>query len=856
MGERRVTRDGRILEKQADGTVIEVGRQQGQQGAIPIGPRSGAPQQRDRDNARQDRIDAEARAAREQAAYDRQQALEAEMTAKGFMRGPDGQWVVNPTFTPPASASDQKERRDRIGRLNSLVAQINRTQELGDTGPLATSGFGAIADYNPFSSDNARFDTAGASLSQQGLAAFKVPGTGTVSDRDAIMFDRANLPQSSTLDASNQEVMRGLRGRVEEEYNALGLPAPNWVRPLDRESAPRASVTAAAGSFGNAITGNTRMRQQNDPETAARAKQAWLSGASYDQVNQIFKDAGYPGISIGEWNAVEPWRKKGRGKEIVWETRREVPMSRAEELAGSPTGAFLAGIANAGSFGGVQALAPEQMQAIQAMNPKMSLTGEVIGSIGGTSMLGRLGSGAAKKFAPELGEQVSNRLMQALPKLKPETIGRMGSAARGIGTDATYAGIYGENTGQGALPSAGFGALGSVGGRVVGSATGKFIGGIGGNSMRELSDMGLDMTPGQMARASLEDTPSRFGVRKMIAGLEDSVANTPVLNASVGSARQRSFEQGNQAIFREAAGGAPIDNFGPQALEDLYQLKNRAYDDAAQGVSIPLDDPRLIEQLGDANQYGLGQDFARGRKDFATSMDQSFAPILGDGPNINGRQLQDSLRYTQGEQRVWNQAAGGAAPDPSARGIGNAFGKVNDAMVSAAARNAPGAIPKLKIANRLNRNLSVMDNATGAAAAEGGLASPMQVINAIKSNNTKFGAGRGQRALEKSPLYQTAAKLQAILPNKAPPTGVNAAPMLAILGAGAAGTGQATDSSSLSGLGGLLLASLAYTKLGSKGLNAALIKRPKALKALGSAVSKRKGLFGAASVPLMLESGN
>ena len=173
-------------------------------------------------------------------------------------------------------------------------------------------------------------------------------------------------------------------------------------------------------------------------------------------------------------------------------------------------------------------------------------------------------------------------------------------------------------------------------------------------------------------------------------------------------------------------------------------------------------------------------------------------------------------------------------------------------MVSAAARNAPGAIPKLKIANRLNRNLSVMDNATGAAAAEGGLASPMQVINAIKSNNTKFGAGRGQRALEKSPLYQTAAKLQAILPNKAPPTGVNAAPMLAILGAGAAGTGQATDSSSLSGLGGLLLASLAYTKLGSKGLNAALIKRPKALKAFGSEVSKRKGLFGAASVPLML----
>lgn len=811
--------------------------------------------QRNRDNARQDRIDAEARAAREQAAYDRQQALEAEMTAKGFMRGPDGQWVANPTFTPPASASDQKERRDRIGKLNSLVGQINRTQELGNVGPLATSGFGGLADYNPFSSDNARFDTAGASLSQQGLAAFRTPGTGTVSDRDAIMFDRANLPQASTLDASNQEVMRGLRGRVEEEYNALGLPAPKWVSPLNQEGPERPANQAMEGSLlgaGKAVIGQGRTRRERNPQLEAQIARAFKAGASLEQLNAILPE-GYGYIKPNEYDAA---RRAPKGSPISFTIDREVPVTFMDELSGSPTGAGLAGIANAGSFGGVQRLAPEQMQAIQAMNPNASLAGEVIGSIGGTSMLGKLGSGAAKKFAPELGEQVSNRLMQALPKLKPETIGRMGGTARGIGTDAAYAGIYGANTGQDPLESMVRGAGGSVLGRTVGSATGKFLGGIGGTSMREISDAGVTMTPGQIARASLEDTPSRFGVRKMIAGFEDAVGNTPVLNASVGSARQRSFEEGNRAMFREAAGGAPLDNFGPQALEDLYQMKNRAYDDAAQGVSIPLDDPRLIEQLGEANQFGLGRDMARGRKDFATAMDQEFAPILGDGPNINGRQLQDSLRYTQGEQRVWNQAAGGAAPDPSARGIGNAFGKVNDAMVSAAARNAPGAIPKLKIANRLNRNLSVMDNATGAAAAEGGLASPMQVINAIKSNNTKFGAGRGQRALEKSPLYQTAAKLQAILPNKAPPTGVNAAPMLAILGAGAAGTGQATDSSSLSGLGGLLLASLAYTKGGSKALNAALIKRPKALKALGSAVSKRKGLFGAASVPLMLESGN
>ncbi len=780
-----------------------------------------------------------------------------------------------PGSTPDVTAKIRADALTQFGGARMIGSAQTDLISAYKKGPGKTSGIQGLWDYLPgvLSERNQRFDKAGEGIQGRVVKALGLTGGSVNSMPEAKMWTGPYVPTSSDRDGTTRDgidrlsplresaardsvsILGGVPDldgtihpvgspRANQILASIGLTPdlkamPNvWDQPSPERPANQAMEGSLLGA-GKAVIGQGRTRRERNPQLEAQIARAFKAGASLEQLNAILPE-GYGYIKPNEYDAA---RRAPKGSPISFTIDREVPVTFMDELSGSPTGAGLAGIANAGSFGGVQRLAPEQMQAIQDLNPKMSLAGEVIGSIGGASMVGKLGQGVAGRLGG-IGSKLATGG------------GRGGNLARGVGTDAAYAGIYGENTGQGALPSAGLGALGSIGGRVVGSATGKFIGGIGGNSMRELSDMGLDMTPGQMARASLEDTPSRFGVRKMIAGLEDSVANTPVLNASVGSARQRSFEQGNQAMFREAAGGAPIDNFGPQALEDLYQMKNRAYDDAAQGVSIPLDDPRLIEQLGEANQFGLGRDMARGRKDFATAMDQEFAPILGDGPNINGRQLQDSLRYTQGEQRVWNQAAGGAAPDPSARGIGNAFGKVNDAMVSAAARNAPGAIPKLKIANRLNRNLSVMDNATGAAAAEGGLASPMQVINAIKSNNTKFGAGRGQRALEKSPLYQTAAKLQAILPKKAPPTGVNAARMLAILGAGAAGTGQATDGSSLSGLGGLLLASLAYTKLGSKGLNAALIKRPKALKAFGSEVSKRKGLFGAASVPLMLESGN
>lgn len=114
-------------------------------------------------------------------------------------------------LSPSDIAARQKELTDRQRALAPLVEQINRTQELFNAGPGATAPWtvSALRDYMP-NDANKRFDTAGAQLSQIGLGAFRVPGTGTVSDRDAMMFDRGNLPQASNFDASNDEILRGM----------------------------------------------------------------------------------------------------------------------------------------------------------------------------------------------------------------------------------------------------------------------------------------------------------------------------------------------------------------------------------------------------------------------------------------------------------------------------------------------------------------------------------------------------------------------------------------------------------------------------------------------------------------------
>lgn len=147
----------------------------------------------------------------------RRSQFEAAAAERDFKRGPK---------LSDAEIKVQDERRGRLSALNQLASQIDRVDSLYREGPGATSGLGSLKDYIP-TPGNERFDAAGALLSQMGLAAFRTPGTGTVSDRDAMMFDRAALPQASNFDSATEEQIRGLRARVNEEMQSLGQ-APRW----------------------------------------------------------------------------------------------------------------------------------------------------------------------------------------------------------------------------------------------------------------------------------------------------------------------------------------------------------------------------------------------------------------------------------------------------------------------------------------------------------------------------------------------------------------------------------------------------------------------------------------------------
>lgn len=804
-------------------------------------------------------------------------------TADGGMEVIPGGPADKPDPSAPGSTPDvtAKIRSNALGQFNG-ARMLNQAQstmvDAYKKGPGKTSGIYGLSDMLPgwMSERNQNFNKdaeAGRGMVVQGLG---LTGGSVNSMAEAQMWTGPYTPSASDYDSTTRNSIDRLAPLRESAardsvsvlggvpdldgtIHPIGSPRANQIlasigltpdlkampNVWDQPSAEKPANQAMEGSIlgaGKAAIGQGRTRRERNPQLEAQIARAFKAGASLEQLNAILPE-GYGYIKPNEYDAA---KRAPKGAAVTFTIDREVPVTFMDEVSGSPTGAVLAGIANAGSFGGVQRLAPEQMQAIQALNPPFALGGEVLGSIGGTAMLGKLGSGAAKKFAPELGEQVSNRLMQAFPKLKPETIGRMGSAARGIGTDATYAGIYGENTGQGALPSAGLGALGSVGGRLVGGVLGKGVTGFArATGADELVNRGIPLTTGQQLGG-------------MAKSFEDRLTGVPLVGDIVNARRTEGF-QGLQRSLQNDAGapiGARFD--GGDWREALPDQFGQAYDSATAGVNVPLDDTFRNEMMEISGRQ-MPDDYAAA---FDAVGMHRVNPAVRSGA-LTGDSYQQAMRGIS--------AAKSKASSVGVSGFEDVYrGNLSDMQASLRGQMERGGgsqvVEGLGKADKAYRMAKVIQDAQTRAAGGSlsgvpGLPAPSQLLAASTANAKKFG---GQR-----PFGEVLDAAQRVLPSKIGDSGTAgriaqmALPAALVGGGGVTGyaTGGDAGSAATGSLTPLAIAgllALGGTKGGQKAINATLFKRPAALK---SPTTRRRlgelqGLFGAASVPLMLESGN
>ncbi len=800
----------------------------------------------------------------------------------GFQWGPNGRAMPIPGYLDPKQAADD---RDRSGKLDSLAGQINRVTELYNGSVGQTKGLFGVQDYLPTDA-NAAFDTAGANLSQQGLAAFRTPGTGTVSDRDAIMFDRANLPTAGTRDSAIEEQLRGLRARVDAERKALGLPPVDWTLPGAAQKAQQENNAAAAliqGGAGSAppgvppivpggggtINGNPDgggtgpVVTARDQAYASELQQAYNSGASVPQMIAVAQKYGFDPQAqpVADWQRAIDYRDgsgdfrgKPRGLAQVATPasgQRSLVQNAIGNAALTPIGAAALSSADAGTFGLTDELAALAQtgggagyaaqrdfydagkRAAGEQSPLATSLGQIAGGLAGGASIEMLAAGGLSRLG-RAGQILRGGL--ANPYAGAASDGALYGAASG-------AGQFNNDRLKGSAKLAAIGAGGSVVGTGITSGIGSALTGARNLAVQRLNDRGIAMTPGQII--------GQNGiVGRTIKNLEDASESLPGLGSIIKQRRENSIEGLNRAGFREAL--APINegvnNIAEQGVEEAGDAVSRGYHRALSGVRAQPDQP-FISEFGQAIQSGQAPGaFAN---DFNTIMQGEIGPIFKPGKTaLDGTDMQDLLRitkaYARNYRKLGNEGSNGI-PQPSARPVGQAFQDMVGATEGLLSRQAPDALSGYNAANEAYRNVGVLRDAVDMAKNNGGKWSAAQLTRAASKNARKYG---GTQGTTKQPFYQLTRDAQEVLPSELPNSGTFDRQIAAglmgvpVLGAGIAAQQGWIDPETALGIAGL---SAAYSKPGNALLQKVLVSRPGAVRKAGQAVINRRrlgGLFG------------
>lgn len=745
------------------------------------------------------------------------------------------------------------ESKGRATKLRSLVSQINRVQELYEAGPGTTKGPLGVVDYLPTDA-NAAFDVAGASLSQQGLAAFRSPGSGTVSDRDAIMFDKANLPTASTRDVAIEEILKGLRTRVNEEFATLGEPMPDWVGvdgqraesetdkaaafvdpgnpdlPPANEggNAPETPWAARLGTDGpqqTAASGD--YRTERDDRLSAQVDALINAGAGEATINATLKAKGFAPLPLGSLKAAREWMKQNPGKSYYGaNAQREVPLNIGQRIAGSPAGAFTAQMTNAATAGTVGALAGDRgrgaLDAMATMNPNASLAGSITGGITG-AMGAELGVGA---------RLAGTGLHRFAPRIADSLFG----AATGFNNAADGEGLQGALTGAVVAPLAG--AAGERAMRAVGSG----VRGVVNPAVQRLREAGIPLTFGQAVGQS-----GRLG--NFINKTEQAMSSIPGVGSMVGARFDDGTRGLNDAAFAIGAQttGGQVQDVGSAGLAQLRQFVGQTYDNALHpGVRLDVTDPAVAQDI--INAQMVAGSIPQVGDNAVNAIDYRVTGGAGVDGTMDGRDFQEAYRGLGRDGRA------AARSDTYAHEVQGAMGQAQDALATGLEAQNPGAYQGFVNANTANRRAMVLADAINAAKNQGDeMFTPAQ-LNAADANSATRLTGRINSASGNRPFHQLAQDAQQVMGNRLPNSGTADRAMtgaaLGTLGLGA-GAGAGLDyfgpTEGSGTAGGLALAALLMgggTRAGQQALTGAVLNRPAIARAVGEAIQRNAQIGG------------
>lgn len=500
----------------------------------------------------------------------------------------------------------------------------------------------------------------------------------------------------------------------------------------------------------------------------------------------------------------------------------------ADEASG--LGAGLSAVLQGREFGSAYEMARD------AATRRVQLLREQQGALG---MAAELAGGVGAAAAPAGAIARARTLSQ----LSPAARAILGETAAGAALGAAEAGpdqrLRGALVGGATSPA--FAATGAVGQRIANRLIQGLPAGTAPMS-RQLMREGIVPTPGQIG----QETGGRFG--REVALREQAATGVPIVGPAITERRNEGILAANLAAGRrsvsslgeQAQGG--ITETGLALREQLDAATGAAYDAALQPMQLVTDTQfKQAQRKINAKLNKIGANDPEALRSVKNIWRDNVAPFIDSNGQISGENLQAIKRSIQTERSKIEQL-------PGSKGAVDIIDGIEGALFDGLAkRQAPTLYDAYKAADKAYRESRIVTNAITAAetkAGSPGVFTPSGLAAKVRQSEAKYGPSDIGGAGGLSEAMTT------VLPTTLAESGTSARTGMMSLLAGGGGTGGALGAmvgnpmlGAILGLGTAGLASLPYSRLGTKAIAKTLLgERPAAVTALSDYLARNPQL--------------
>jgi hypothetical protein len=371
-------------------------------------------------------------------------------------------------------------------------------------------------------------------------------------------------------------------------------------------------------------------------------------------------------------------------------------------------------------------------------------------------------------------------------------------------------------------------AAGGVGGVLGAGATkvaGSVLNPLTSKAEQTMRDLGVLLTPGQVAGGSFKD-------------IESFAASVPLVGSYISDAKERALYSFNKGVINKALAKVgeklPEDVIGRDAVQTVNEIVDQKYTDVLSKMSFKLDFPTYTGLLKSTKIPSSSVDRVRVKDELDSII---FSRLPKEGP-ISGetyKQIESQLR-----QRA-SQLNRGTVSDQD---VGAALREASVSLKDGLRKQNPKYTSELRRIDSAYGDISVMKTAAANTGAENGVFTPRQYKTAVRQSDvtkkkTQFAAGtaRGQDVAEDAVSVME------------PRQTANLEGRIALSNVG----GYTMAANPATALPMALAAPILYSESGVKMMSALMRERPEIARRIGEQLTKRATKEGSISAAQVME---